>query len=48
MRTVDGFAATTTGSTGSDPEYYCLMLVDVAQGQSLLAQYGNGARDYPG
>ena len=48
VRTVDGFAATTTGSTGSDPAYYCLMLVDVAPGQSLLASYDNGARDYPG
>lgn len=48
LRTVDGFAATTTGSTGSDPAYYCLMLVDVAPGQSLIASYDNGARDYPG
>jgi hypothetical protein len=48
LRTVSGFAATTTGSTGSDPSYYCLMLVDVAPGQSLVASYDNGARDYPG
>ncbi|MDT7664669.1 MAG: hypothetical protein QOD04_4225, partial [Pseudonocardiales bacterium] len=48
MRTVDGYAATTTGSLGTDSTYYCLMLVDVAPGQSLLAQYGNGAHDYPG
>lgn len=48
LRSVDGFAATTTGSVGSDPAYYCLMLVDVAPGQSLLAQYGNNAHDYPG
>jgi hypothetical protein len=27
LRSVDGFAATTTGSVGSDPGYYCLMLV---------------------
>jgi hypothetical protein len=24
------------------------MLVDVARGQSLLAQYGNNSHDYPG
>jgi len=47
-RAVDGFAATTTGSTGSDPAYYCLMLVDVAPDQSLAAQYDNGSKDYPG
>jgi Protein of unknown function (DUF3558) len=48
LRTVDGFAATTTGSMGSDPAYYCLMLVDVAPGQSLVASYDNGSKDYPG
>jgi len=48
LRTVSGYAATTTGSVGTDSNYYCLMLVDVAPGQSLLAQYGNGAKDYPG
>jgi hypothetical protein len=47
-RSVDGFAATTTGSTGSDPAYYCLILVDVAPGQSLSAAYSNIAKDYPG
>ncbi|HEY0575761.1 MAG TPA: DUF3558 domain-containing protein [Pseudonocardia sp.] len=48
LRTVNGFAATTTGSAGSDPTFYCGMLVDVAPGQSLLASYDNGAKDYPG
>jgi hypothetical protein len=48
LRTVDGFAATTTGSIGTDSTYYCLMLVDVAPGQSLLAQYENDSHDYPG
>ena len=48
LRSVDGFAATTTGSVGSDPAYYCLMLVDVEPGQSLLAQYGNNSHDYAG
>ena len=48
LRVVDGFAATTSGSTGTDPAHYCAVLVDVAPGQSLLAQYGNGRKDYPG
>jgi hypothetical protein len=48
LRTVDGFAATTAGSTGTDPAYYCNMLVDVAPGQALGAQYDNNAHDYPG
>lgn len=48
LRSVDGFAATTTGSTGTDPMYYCLMLVDVAPGQALSAAYDNNSHDYPG
>jgi hypothetical protein len=48
LRMVDGFPATTTGSVGSDPTYYCLMLVDVAPGQALGASYDNGRKDYPG
>ena len=48
LRTVDGFAATTEGSIGTDPSHYCLMLVDVAPGQSLSASYENGRKDYPG
>ncbi|HWN33237.1 MAG TPA: DUF3558 family protein, partial [Pseudonocardia sp.] len=48
LRTVDGFAATTTGSVGTDPTYYCGLLVDVAPGQALSASYGNDSHDYPG
>jgi len=48
LRMVDGFAATTTGSTGTDPTYYCGMLVDVAPGQALSAAYANNAHDFPG
>jgi hypothetical protein len=48
LRTVGGFAATTTGSTGANPAYYCLMLVDVAPGQALAAAYDNNSHDYPG
>jgi hypothetical protein len=47
LRSVDGFAATTTGSTGTDPAFYCLILVDVAPGQALSAAYGNNAHDVP-
>lgn len=48
LRSVDGFAATTTTSTGSDPKYYCVVLVDVAPGQALGADYDNLSKDYPG
>jgi len=48
LRTVGGFAATTTISTGSDPNYFCGLLVDVAPGQSLSAVYSNSSEDYPG
>ena len=30
LRSVDGFAATSTTSIGSDPNYFCGLLVDVA------------------
>jgi hypothetical protein len=48
MRSVDGFAATTTTSMGSDPNFYCGLLVDVAAGQALSATYDNPAKDAPG
>jgi len=48
VRTVDGFAATTTTSMGSDPNFYCGLLVDVAPGQALSATYDNPAKDAPG
>jgi Protein of unknown function (DUF3558) len=48
VRSVGGFAATTTTSTGSDPNFFCGLLVDVAPGQALSAAYANNAHDYPG
>lgn len=48
LRSIDGFAATTTTSTGSDPNYYCAVMVDVAPGQALGADYDNLSKDYPG
>jgi uncharacterized protein DUF3558 len=48
LRSVDGFAATTTTSLGSDPNYYCAVLVDVAPGQALGADYSNESHDVPG
>lgn len=48
LRSIDGFAATTTTSRGSDPNYFCAVLVDVAPGQALAASYTNNRRDYPG
>jgi hypothetical protein len=48
LRSVGGFAATTTTSMGSDPNFWCGVLVDVAPGQALTADYANNAHDYPG
>ena len=41
LRSVDGFAATTTTSSGSDPRHFCGLLVDVARGQALSATYSD-------
>ena len=41
LRSVDGFAATTTASIGSDPRHFCGLLVDVAPGQALSATYSD-------
>jgi len=48
VRSVGGFAATTTVSAGTDPNRFCGLLVDVASGQSLAADYSNNGHDYPG
>jgi hypothetical protein len=45
---VDGFAAVQTTSPYGDPKTHCILLVDVAQGQSLWTEYDNIAGDYPG
>lgn len=47
-RSVDGFAATTTTAPGSDPDYFCGVMVDVAPGQALHATYSNESHDVPG
>lgn len=48
MRLVQGFAATSTTSIGSDPRWYCTMFVDIAPGQSLETDYNNATHDIPG
>lgn len=46
--TIDGFAAVQTTSPYADPKEHCLLLVDVAQGQSLWVQWRTLSDDYPG
>jgi hypothetical protein len=45
---VGGFAAVQTAAPYQDPKANCVLVVDVAQGQSLGVQYLNLAGDYPG
>ncbi|HTF46915.1 MAG TPA: DUF3558 domain-containing protein [Pseudonocardia sp.] len=45
---VDGFSAVQTAAPYQDPNTNCVLVVDVAQGQSLGVQYLNLAGDYPG
>ena len=45
---VDGFPAIQTSSAGQDPRTHCILLVDIAQGQSMWIQYVNGLGNYPG
>jgi hypothetical protein len=45
---VSGFSAVQTSSPYGDPKTHCILVVDVAQGQSLWVQYDNIAGDYPG
>jgi hypothetical protein len=45
---VGGFAAVQTASPYGDPNTHCILLVDIAQGESLWAEYDNTAGDYPG
>jgi hypothetical protein len=47
LRSVQGFAATTAGSTGTDPRWYCGIMVDVAPGKALYATYDNFDKDNP-
>lgn len=46
--TIDGFAAVQTTSPYADPKEHCLLLVDVAQGQSLWVQWRTLSNNYPG
>jgi hypothetical protein len=48
LRSVDGFAATTAGSAGTDRNFFCGMLIDVAPHQALMVTYANNQHDYPG
>jgi hypothetical protein len=48
IRFVDGFAATTGGTAGTDQDHYCAMLVDVAPHQALMVTYANNRKDVPG
>jgi hypothetical protein len=48
LRSVDGFAATTTTSNGSDPRHFCGLLVDVAPGQALSATYSDIIQEQTG
>lgn len=45
---IDGFAAVQTTSPYADPKEHCLLLVDVAQGQSLWVQWRTLSTNYPG
>lgn len=46
-RSVAGYTATTTTSTGTDPNFFCGFLIDVADGQSLNVTYSNISQDDP-
>jgi hypothetical protein len=48
LRLVDGFAATTSTSPGSDPRHFCGLLVDVAAGQALSATYSDITQEQTG
>jgi hypothetical protein len=45
---VGGFGAVATAGAYADPNYQCVVVIDVAPGQSLYAEYGNDNKDYPG
>lgn len=45
---IDGFSAVQTTSPYVDPKEHCLLLVDVAQGESLWVQWLTTSPDYPG
>jgi hypothetical protein len=45
---VDGFGAVTTTGGTADPAVNCVLLIDVAPGQSLWASYDDSNHDKPG
>lgn len=45
---VGGFSAVQTAAPYQDPNTNCVVVVDVAQGQSLGVQYMNSRGNYPG
>jgi hypothetical protein len=45
---LDGYAAVETTSPNVDPKEHCLLLVDVAQGESLWVQWMTESHGYPG
>lgn len=47
-RVVDGFAAVTTGTIGTDPAIYCQIFLDLAPGKALTVTYDNDGHDIPG
>jgi hypothetical protein len=47
-RSIDGFGAVTTGTIGTDPNYYCQIFVDVAPNQAFSVSFDNNGKDVPG
>jgi hypothetical protein len=45
---VDGFPAVQSSSPMDDPKTHCILLVDVAPGQTMYVLYSNDQGDYPG
>ncbi|GAA5176631.1 hypothetical protein GCM10023321_85490 [Pseudonocardia eucalypti] len=45
---IGGFPAVQASSEIQDPETHCLLMIDVAPGQSLWVQFVNMGRTYPG
>lgn len=46
--TIDGFSAVQTTSPQADPKDHCVLLVDVARGESLWVQWRTLSTNYPG
>lgn len=46
--TISGYGAVQTTSPDANFRRHCILVIDVAEGQSLIAKYDNMAGDYPG